>query len=92
MKDIRRLGLGCGLPAFIGGGFLVGRTMRVCVGSSLSGCCGRERGVPQGGVLSTTLFGVGVGDIVKCLGNLSGCSLCVGGFCVCCRLEGMGRI
>ena len=48
--------------------------------------------MPQGGVLSTTLFDVGVGDIVKCLDNLSGCSLCVGGFCVCCRSEGVGTI
>ena len=36
-----------------------------------------EQGVPQGGVLSTTLFSIKINDIVKCLGNLTDCSLFV---------------
>ena len=44
--------------------------MQVRVGSSLSDYYDQEQGVPQGGVLSTTLFSIKINDIVKCLGNL----------------------
>ena len=91
LEDIHKLGLGGGLPAFIGG-FLADRAMRVRVGSSLSDCCDRERGVPQGGVLSTTLFGIENDDIGKCLGGLADCSLYVDDFCICCRSRGVAAI
>ena len=45
--------------------------MQVRVGSSLSNQYDQEQVVPQGGVLSTTLFNVKINDIVKCLGNLT---------------------
>ena len=49
--------------------------MQVRVGSSLSDYYDQEQGVPQGGVLSTTLFfSIKINDIVKCLGNLTDCS------------------
>ena len=75
VKDIHKLGLGVGLPAFIEG-FLADRAMQVRVGSTLSDLYNQEQGVPQGGVLSTTLFNIKINDIVKCLDNLTDCSLC----------------
>ena len=44
--------------------------MQVRVGASLSDYNDQEQGVPQGGVLSTTLFSIKINDIVKCLENL----------------------
>ena len=70
------------LPTFIES-FLADRTMQVRVGSSLSDLYDQEQGVPQGGVLSTTLFNIKINDIVKCLDNLTDCSLYVDDFCIC---------
>ena len=52
----------------------------------------QEQGVPQGGVLSTTLFSIKINDIVKCLGNLTDCSLYVDDFCICYRSKSMATI
>ena len=68
MKDIHKLGLRGRLPTFIES-FLADRTMQVRVGSTLSDLYDQEQGVPQGGVLSTTLFNIKINDIVKCLNN-----------------------
>ena len=65
--------------------------MEVQVGSSLSDYYDQEQGVPQGGVLSTALFSI-INDIVKCLGNLTDCSLYVDDFCICYRSNSMGTI
>ena len=59
--------------------------MQVRVGSSLSDYYDQEQGVPQGGVLSTILFNIKINDIVKCLGNLTDCSLYADDFCICHR-------
>ena len=82
LKDIHKLGLRGRLPTFIEN-FLANRAMQVRVGSSLSDYYDEEQGVPQGGVLSTTLFSIKINDIVKCLGNLTDCSLYVDDFCIC---------
>ena len=63
---------------------------QVRVDSSLSDYYDQEQGVPQGGVLSTTLFSIKINDIVKCLGNLTDCSLYVDDFCICYRLKKHG--
>ena len=63
--------------------------MQVRVGSSLSDYYDQEQGVPQGGVLSTTLFSIKINDIVKCLGGLTDCSLYVDDFCICYRSKSM---
>ena len=46
------------------------------------------------GVLSTTLFSITciINDIVKCLGNLTDCSLYVDDFCICYRSKSMATI
>ena len=54
LKDIHKLRLRDRLPTFIEN-FLADRAMQVWVGSSLSDYYDQEQGVPQGGVLSTTL-------------------------------------
>ena len=54
MKDIHKLGLRGRLPTFIEN-FLADRTMQVMVGSTLPDLYDQEQGIPQGGVLSTTL-------------------------------------
>ena len=79
LKDIHKLGLRGRLPTFIEN-FLADRVMQVRVGSFLSDYYDQEQGVPQGGVLSTTLFSIKINDVVKCLGNLTDCSLYVDDF------------
>ena len=91
LRGLHELGLGGGLPVFIGG-FLADRRVRVRVGSALSGRFGRARGVPRGAILSATLFDVGVDSIVGCLGPRTEGSLCVGGFCVCCGSKGVRTV
>ena len=54
LKDIHKLGLRGRLSTFIEN-FLLDRAMQVPVGSSLSDYYNQEQGVPQRGVLSTTL-------------------------------------
>ena len=86
MKDIHKLGLRGRLPTFIES-FLADRAMQVRVGSTLSDLYDQEQGVPQGGVLSTTLFNIKINDIVTCLDNLTDCSLYVDDFCICFDLK-----
>ena len=66
--------------------------MQVQVGSSLSDFYDQEQGVPQGGVLSTTLFSIKINDIVKCLGYHTDYSLHVDDFCSCYRSKSMTTI
>ena len=57
LKDLHDLGLKGRLPLFIQR-FLEDRTMQVRVGSTLSDLYDQEQGVPQGSILSTTLFNI----------------------------------
>ena len=66
--------------------------MQLRVGSTLSDYYYQEQGVPQGGILSTTLFSIKINDFVKCLGNHTDCSLYVDDFCICCRSKRMATI
>ena len=66
--------------------------MQVRVGSTLSDLYDQEQGVAQGGVLSTTLYNIKINDIVKCLDNLTDCSLYVDDFCICFRSKSMRTI
>ena len=92
LKHIHKLRLIYRLPTFIEN-FLAGRTMQVRVGSSLPDYYDQEQGVPQGGVLSTTLFSIKINDIVKCLGNLTDYSLDhADDFCIYYRSKSLGTI
>ena len=91
LKDINKLGLRGRLPTFIEN-FLADPAMQVRVGSSLSVYYDQEQGIPYGGVLSSILFSIKFNDIVKCLDNLTDCSLYVDDFCICYHSKSMGTI
>ena len=65
MRDLRDLGLKSRLPHFISG-FLSDRKFKVRCGSTLSNMKNQEEGVPQGSVLSVTLFSIKINNITKC--------------------------
>ena len=69
MKDLHKLGLKGRLPLFIQN-FLSDRTFNVRIGNTLSDIFKQEQGVPQGSILSPTLFGIEINDIVKCVKDL----------------------
>ena len=64
MKDLHRIGLKGRLPTFIGQ-YLEDRQFQVRIGSVLSNLFENEEGVPQGGVLSVTLFGIKINGIAE---------------------------
>ena len=66
LKDLHNFGLKGRLPNFIDSS-LEDRTIQVRLGSTLSGLYDQEQGVPQGAILSTTLFNVKLNDIINCL-------------------------
>ena len=64
IKDLHKLGLKGRLPLFIQN-FLSDRTFNVRIGNTLSDIFKQEQGVPQGSILSPTLFGIKINDIVN---------------------------
>ena len=91
LKDLHDLGLRGRLPVFIRS-FLEDRTMQVRVGSTLSDFYDQEQGVPQGSILSTTLFNIKINNIVKCLDSETDGSLYVDDFGICYRSKNMRTI
>ena len=90
LKDLHNFGLKGRLPNFIKS-FLEDRTIQVRVGSTLSDLYDQEQGVPQGAILSTTLFNVKLNDIINCLDYKTDGSLYVD-FCICFRSKNMRTI
>lgn len=66
LLSLYEFGLRGQLPIFIKG-FLSHRLLRVRVGSTLSEACILEDGVPQGSILSVTLFAVAINGVVAVL-------------------------
>ena len=91
LKDLHDLGLKGRLPLFIQS-FLEDRTMQVRVGSRLSDLYDQEQGVPQGSILSTTLFNIKINNIVNCLDTKTDGSLYVDDFGICYRSKNMRTI
>ncbi len=91
MKDLSDFGLKGRLPSFIEN-FLSDRNFKVRVGSTLSDTQQQEEGVPQGSILSVTLFGIKINNIVKCLSPGIDCSLYVDDFLICYRSKNMCTI
>ena len=89
LKDL--FGMKGRLPNFIKS-FLEDRTIQVRVGSTLSDLYDQEQGVPQGAILSTTLFNVKLNDIINCLDYKTDGSLYVDDFCICFRSKNMRTI
>ena len=73
MNDLHDFGIRGRLAYFISA-FLNERQFRVRVGDTLSNPHEQEMGVPQGSILSVTLFSVKINYIVK--------SVCPGAFCM----------
>ena len=91
LKDLHDLGLKGRLPLFIQS-FLEDRTMQVRVGSTLSDLYDQEQGVPQGSILSTTLFNIKINNIVNCQDTKTDGSLYVDDFGICYRSKNMRTI
>ena len=64
LKDLHKIGLRGNLPKFIAN-FMTERTFQVLLGTTLSDTYFQEEGVPQGAILSTTLFNLKINDIAK---------------------------
>ena len=88
LRDLHDLGLKGRLPTFIES-FLAERTIQVRVGSTLSDEFEQEEGVPQGSILSTTLFNIKINNIMSCLDPKTDGSLYVDDFCICYRSTSM---
>ena len=91
MRDLSDFGLKGRLPHFIDN-FLSNRNFKVRVGTSLSDLQGQEEGVPQGSILSVTLFSIKINNIVKTLNPGVDCSLYVDDFLICYRSKHMHTI
>ena len=81
MNDLHEIGLKGRLPIFVQN-FLSNREFKVHVGSTLSKAHNQEQGVPQGSILSVTLFSLKINNIVKCLNPGVDCSLYVDDFLI----------
>ena len=81
LKDLHKAGLRGHLPNFIAN-FLKERQFRVKVGSTLSDLFKQEVGVPQGSILSPTLFMLKINNITKCLNQGVDSSLYVDDFLI----------
>jgi len=82
MRDLHNAGLSGRLPLFIES-FLKNRQFHVRLGSSYSDLFDQEMGVPQGSILSVTLFGLKINSIVKAISPGVECSLYVDDFWIC---------
>ena len=91
LRDLHELGLKGRLPVFIKS-FLADRRMQVRVGSTLSDQFEQAQGVPQGSILSTTLFNIKINNIVNCLDPKTEGSLYVDDFCICYRSKSMRTV
>ena len=91
MNDLHEIGLKGRLPIFVQN-FLSNREFKVRVGSTLSEAHNQEQGVPQGSILSLTLFSLKINNIVKCLNPGADCSLYVDNFLICYRSKNMNTI
>ena len=68
MKNLHDMDLRGRLPLFVQN-FLSERKFRVRVGTSLSDSYDQEMGVPQGSILSVTIFIVKINSITSCIRN-----------------------
>ena len=82
MRDLHTMGLRGNLPIFIQN-FLSDRTFQILLGTTITlEKFSQEEGVPQGAILSTTLFNVKLNEIVKVLSPDVYCSLYVDDFVI----------
>ena len=82
MKDVHDIGLKGRLPLFLQN-FSTDREFKVKGGFTLSELNKQEQGVPQGSILSVTLFSLKRNNIVKTLNPGVDCLLYVDDFLIC---------
>ena len=66
--------------------------LKVRVETTLSDLQGKEEGVPQGSILSVTLFSIKINNIVKALNPVVDCSFYIDEFLICYRAKHMHTI
>ena len=91
LRDLHEFGVKGRLANFVES-FLANRSIQVRVGSTLSDTFGLSQGVPQGSILSTTLFNIKINSIMNCLDPNTDGSLYVDDFCMCYRSTSMRTI
>jgi len=91
LKDLYDMGFRGRMPNFIHA-FLQSRKFRVRVGTTLSDTVDQEMGVPQGAILSVTLFSIKINSLAKVLNNNVDGSLFVDDFCISSRSCNMSNI
>ena len=91
LRDLHDLGIRGRLATFIES-FLADRWIQIRVGSTLSEQFDQAQGVPQGSILSTTLFNIKINSIMDCLDPKTDGSLYVDDFCMCYRSKSMRTI
>ena len=91
MQDLYDLNFRGNLPIFISN-FLSDRVFLVLYGNVLSEEHVQEEGVPQGAILSTTLFNVKLNNIVKAILPGVDCSLYVDDFVIIFRASRLGTV
>ena len=91
MNDLHDFGMRGRLAYFISA-FFNERQFRVRVGDTFSNPHKQEMGVPQGSILSVTLFSVKINNIVKSVCPGVECFLYVDDFCICYRSKHMHTI
>ena len=84
LRDLHEFGVKGRLANFLES-FLANRSIQVRVGLTLSDTFGLSQGVPQGSILSTTLFNIKINIIMNCLDPKTDGSLYVDDFCMCYR-------
>ena len=91
LQDIHKLGLRGRMTTFISN-FLANRVFNVRLGATLSDRVDQEMGVPQGCVLSVTLFGIKINEISKNLPSEVSAGLYVDDFVICYRSKSIGTV
>jgi len=91
LKDLHEMGLRGRMPLFIKD-FLTDRRFKVRIGATLSELHRQEMGVPQGSILSVTLFSVKINNIVKTVKTGIDNSLFVDDFAISCKSKNMATI
>ena len=84
LNTLHEWGLRGNLPIFIKN-FLADRVFRVRLGNHLSGFYTQNNGVPQGSVLSVTLFAIAINDVTECVRTPVMGSLFVDDLAIFCR-------
>ena len=82
LSDLYDIGLRGNLPIFISN-FLDDRTFLVLFATTMSDKYTQEEGVPQGAILSTTLFNIKINNITRAISPNINCSLYVDDFLMC---------